>query len=994
MTSRLRVVPGAALALLLVLGACRDARDAPLAEDVAPSGLYSPGPADSLLAEADRVYAEADYEGAADTWSRAVERARTVGDSATEARALIGLALARYNLGELEEARDRGEEALGVQLRHGIRHLLPRTYNAIGLMAWQQSRFTEAAQFFELTMAVARDVGDAEYVEKPGMNLGLIYQTLGEYAKAREAYLTARAGGRALGDVRLEARSLINLAWLEREAGNPGAALVWLDEAAQLDLPANDPTAEEAYRGHLAWTHMAIGEPGRAVASLDSALHLARAQGLRQAEAANLEALAEVYRLAGDLQRALHLYEQANRLNRELGLAMEVGSNLRSRAEIHQALGNSGLALRRAEEALEIHRSVDARYPELASRLLVAELMQTLGDEEGARARVREARQLAEELGTTSAALDVRLAEARLADRQGDSQAVLRVLAAAESHLLLASYGVQSELETLRARAHRTLGDLAAAESAGRRAVAAVERVRAAHGSAALRTSYLANRAMAYAELIDVLLGQGNVEDAFQVADAARGRALLEHLVLEDNGAGLDARGEEATRGEALRRRVEALAAGIRESEEYEDSVAARELAEALERARREYEIHLINVSEGRNGREALLGISPADPATILSLLEPDEALVEYFATPARLLIFTLGPGGLQSFTAEAGSLELADRVRLARELAASPEGPPEEAEDVLEGLHELLLGAPQQARAFEGVRRLIVIPHGSLVYLPFAALRDREKGAYLVEAYELLHLPSAAALEALRTPGGGVQAAEAHRVGRHAVFVPEPGRLPGSRAEGRAARDVFGEASLHIGRRATEARLREALAEEGIVHVASHGVLKPQNPMFSRIELFRPRGFWRAPRPEEDGWLEVHEVLRLTIRSPFVFLSGCETGLGARWSTAFAQGEDYATLAQAFLYAGARNVAATLWPVADDGAAAFAARFYRYLTGEVNAETWEAADPGRALAEAQREMLSHSRYGHPYYWAGYRLSGSGSLGRPAHMSALPSVSR
>ena len=48
-----------------------------------------------------------------------------------------------------------------------------------------------------------------------------------------------------------------------------------------------------------------------------------------------------------------------------------------------------------------------------------------------------------------------------------------------------------------------------------------------------------------------------------------------------------------------------------------------------------------------------------------------------------------------------------------------------------------------------------------------------------------------------------------------------------------------------------------------------------------------------------------------------------------------------------------------------------FAERFYRDL---------ERVDPVGALAAAQRAMLLHPRYSAPYYWAGYRLAGDGSL--------------
>jgi CHAT domain-containing protein len=163
------------------------------------------------------------------------------------------------------------------------------------------------------------------------------------------------------------------------------------------------------------------------------------------------------------------------------------------------------------------------------------------------------------------------------------------------------------------------------------------------------------------------------------------------------------------------------------------------------------------------------------------------------------------------------------------------------------------------------------------------------------------------------------------------------------------------------------------------MVHVATHGVMNPRSPMFSRIEL-APGGSGSS----DDGRLEVHELLTLRITAPLVFLSGCETGVGAAWSTQFARGEDYATLAQAFLYAGARSVAATLWQIGDNGAALFAERFYAQL---------KTMSPAEALAAAQREMSRDPRWASPYYWAGYQIFGQGEPSN-SHRSGDVSVQR
>ena len=172
------------------------------------------------------------------------------------------------------------------------------------------------------------------------------------------------------------------------------------------------------------------------------------------------------------------------------------------------------------------------------------------------------------------------------------------------------------------------------------------------------------------------------------------------------------------------------------------------------------------------------------------------------------------------------------------------------------------------------------------------------------------------------------------------------------------------------IGTDATEGALRSALEDRGIVHVATHGVMNTYNPLFSRIMLESGR----AGLTEDDGRLEMHELLSMRIRAPLVFLSGCETGLGPAWSTRFSAGEDYATLSQAFLFAGAQNVIATLWPIDDEGASVFVDHFYRALDTRSELE---------ALALAQRQMIDSSKFHSPYYWASYRLSGAGNhIGR------------
>src|SRR5207249_5274595 len=111
---------------------------------------------------------------------------------------------------------------------------------------------------------------------------------------------------------------------------------------------------------------------------------------------------------------------------------------------------------------------------------------------------------------------------------------------------------------------------------------------------------------------------------------------------------------------------------------------------------------------------------------------------------------------------------------------------------------------------------------------------------------------------------------------------------------------------------------------EREIIRLATHGVLSRHNRLFSFVELGAGGG--------EDGRLEVHEVFGLTLHARLLVLSACQTGVAAGALADVPPGDDWVGLVQGFLYAGASNVLATLWPVADVATARLMERFYSEL--------------------------------------------------------------
>jgi hypothetical protein len=224
----------------------------------------------------------------------------------------------------------------------------------------------------------------------------------------------------------------------------------------------------------------------------------------------------------------------------------------------------------------------------------------------------------------------VALAEARISDRAGDPRRALRALGDARLDLADGGYGLEQEALRLEARALARIGRLDSAATIGRRAVAALERVRGSYGSSVLRTSYLADKRGAHDDLAEVLRHLGRAEEAFEVVDAARSRALVEGLAAA-RGSAPSARVADGVlrQGDELLREIDALTQQVRIAEadapEAPDSGAAARigfLRERLAGERRRYEEVAIRQDELRAPGAALLGVGWTPAAAVLSSLE------------------------------------------------------------------------------------------------------------------------------------------------------------------------------------------------------------------------------------------------------------------------------------------------------------------------------------------------------------------------------------
>ena len=373
-----------------------------------------------------------------------------------------------------------------------------------------------------------------------------------------------------------------------------------------------------------------------------------------------------------------------------------------------------------------------------------------------------------------------------------------------------------------------------------------------------------------------------------------------------------------------------------------------------------------IDVSERSRSRallDAVRGRAPlnADATATVGVdaiqraLKSDERLVQFHSLADRLLVWVVGPDGVQSHTIPIGRDELARRIEAWRDSVVNLKP---DAVANADALGAALLGPLNLTPG----QRLVIVPHGPLHYLPFQALR--QGGHYLIEQHAVSVAPSAsiAVRLAQRTPREGVTELVAFGNPK----IAEKYDLPGSEIEVKRLAQLFPKSDVFLGAAATKSRFEQVVGQSTLIHVAAHAEADLVDPLHSRILLANENG--------KQSFLEAREILGLPLSGTgLVTLSACESGLGR-----IADGDEVLGFTRSFLVAGTPTLIASLWPVADDATSILMTTLYGELA--------KGADVQQAMRAGQLAVLKTPGMEQPLFWAPFNLIGDWRLkvGSPA----------
>ena len=830
---------------------------------------------------------------------QATAAARAGGDGRTAALALRAHGRAALELGRLAEATQALREAVREADRAGEAGTAAEARITLAYALSERGRTADALRQLDRAAEVLRGQAAAPML----MQRGLVLWRCGRTDEALEAYRRALPTLRRGPDRLMEARLYNNRSLVYIDRGELVAAEADLLRVAGLARAEGQAGMAADAETNLGYLNLRRGDVPAALGFLDSAEATYRAQDVWPRE---------LLLTRGELLLSVGAFDEA-RQTAERAIEQLTAAGWRSLlAEAQLLLSQAQLAGNDVPAAQQAARAAAtlfgrqrrpgwatvARYTALRADERAGELTPQLR-----RRALREAGRLAE-MGWRAQELDARLVAARVALALGDVGTVRRELRQAAAARTRGSTELRIRAWYAEALVRLATGREAAAERALRAGFRVMEQQRATLGATELRV-HVASHAGDVATLgIQLAVRGGSPRKVLDWAERWRAGAL----------------GLRPVRPPADEELAAALAELRQVSAEAENALLnSRPVARLLAR-RRTLEERVRRLARQAAGP---LFAPPAEPPTVdeLSAGLGDAVLIELIATVEddALTAVTLRDG--EPLLHALGSREAARRELVAllfalRRLALGHGAPQPALEQVALRANRLEAAVLGPLRDVLGDRPIVVVPTGSLRSVPWALLPGCVGRPVTVA-------PSASVW--LRAAGTRRRRA----AGRRVVLVCGPG-LEGAKAEIADLATAYPDAVRLEGSEATVERVQAALDGAGIAHIAAHGVLRGDNPLFSALTM-------------SDGPLTAYDLERLSRAPQLVLLPACQSGAGAVLA-----GDEVMGLTSALFALGARTAVATVIPVPDEAT--------RPLMLGLHERIQRGLPVARALAEAQVE--------------------------------------
>jgi CHAT domain-containing protein/Tfp pilus assembly protein PilF len=868
-------------------------------------------------AKANALYASGDNRAAVEHHEQAIQIYESLGVIKEAARTLSSSIQPLILLGEYDRAFQSSERAREIFTQIGETRRIASLDNNVGNIFHRQDRFEEAMLHYERAYKILSEYEDWERAAITLHNMAMCLISLNDFAKSLDCYQKSR------------------------------------ELCVRYDMPLLRDQADY----NIAYLYYFRGEYSRAIEMLFTTRRACEITGDAYHLALCHLDLSEIY-------LELNLSEEAREMAHEgflrfekLGMGYEAAKTLANEAIAYGQQGKTVQALERFTTA----RAMFATEKNLVWPWLLDLYQGLLLFHEG---RFFEARRLCagaakffdrSVLPGKSALAHLLLA--RIALQVGELSAAQSETDAAVAKIS----GIQApvlayQTHFLRGQLAQTRGERPAAFEAYQEARKSLEALRSRLHAEELKISFVKNRLQVYEALVDLHLsgdgGDSSVAEAFSCIEAAKSRSMTEMIFQSGQSLPLGDEGQSE-----LVRRIRDLREELNwyyhriELEQLRPEEASAKRLEQLQEKALSNENELLRTLRELPAHERQNATleSPADFSLeqLQAALPANAALIEYYSTGDRLVaaVVTRNSIDITPITVFSRVLHFLhllrfqlSKFRMGATYAQRFEQPLLEAtQSHLESLYAELI-TPLRSH-LQTKKHLIFVPHGPLHFLPFHALKNGS--AYLCDTHTISYAPSATVFTLCQEKPASDRSASL------VMGIPDE-RAPLILEEVQSVAAILPSAELRLGDQATTDVLKSKGSQSALLHIATHGTYRQDNPMFSGIRL-------------GDGYLNLYDLYQMRLSAHHVTLSGCATGMNF-----VAAGDELLGLQRGLFCAGAASLLLSLWDVHDRSTSELMQSFY---TGYM-----QTGDMAASLQSAMKHLRQQNP--HPYFWAPFVLVG------------------
>lgn len=785
---------------------------------------------------------------------------------------------------------------------------------------------------------------------------------------------------------------------------NYSKALEYLNEALIAYRTLPDAEGIATILSDIGQIYESLDEYKKALEYFNNAVIAFKELGLKDRVADHLELIGGIYALMDDYSNALEYFNNALKINKEIPRKLEIAGSLSGIGAVYVRLNQLDKALISLNEALQINRELDNKHG-IADTLLqiaaicadlhnynkamdcykeIPKIYTKINDKQGiALSLLHQGEFLFVNLGNYSEALECFQKSLKINQELKNKFAISSTIArmAWLYYLGFGNYNMAlkcakevlaldrstpmgiSSINFLIASIYSKQNKLSLALYYYKAAINTLESIRGRLKLEEHKLSFIENKMGHYENIILLLLKLGKKDEAFDYAERAKSRALLDLLVNRIKPRYL--KSQELTQEEIeLNDKINALLKRIEKNSswpvEQQSRAIINERSQELDKLRTRHQEVINNIKQENPEFASLISVEPLKSREVAGLLDKDTALLEYYVTANKLLIWIISNNELKVVELSVKEEELTAEVSALR---TSIESRSDNYKEISRKLYKLLI---EPAKPYINTRRLCIVPHKALHYLPFSALLNNNK--FLIEDYYLFYSPNASLLKFCFNK-------RKININNLLAFGNPDNSLKNAEIEVSQIRNDFPNSEVFIKDAATETKAKILTNKYDIVHFACHGQLNTASPLYSYLKL--------AKDTQQDGRLETWEIYGMDLNNAsLVTLSACKTALGN-----ITNGDEIIGITRGFIYAGAPSIIATLWNIDDVSTSVLMKEFYSNLKNN-HSKT-------ESLRLAQLKLIEDSPKGiikergiklvdgpasidssHPYYWAAFVLIG------------------